>query len=67
MPVYEYRCEVCGERFDRLVRTAGLDESVTCPRCGATETRRQWSVFSALGLEREPGRRSGCTLSNPSG
>lgn len=55
MPIYEYRCEECGERFEKLVRRAESDEPVRCPRCGAVETRRQFSSFAALGLERATG------------
>ena len=41
MPVYEYRCESCGERFEKLVRSM-LQESpeVGCPACQGTEVRR---------------------------
>jgi putative FmdB family regulatory protein len=41
MPIYEYGCEACGERFDRLVRSMSQDAAeMACPACGSTETRR---------------------------
>ena len=41
MPVYEYRCESCGECFEMLVRSM-LQESpeVHCPACQGMEVRR---------------------------
>jgi putative FmdB family regulatory protein len=41
VPIYEYRCEVCGERFERLV-PAGTEEA-DCPVCGAERARRVMS------------------------
>jgi putative FmdB family regulatory protein len=44
MPIYEFRCERCGARFEELV-PAGTKAS-PCPECGASETLR---VLSAPG------------------
>jgi putative FmdB family regulatory protein len=41
MPIYEYGCEACGERFDKLVRSMSQEPAeVVCPACQSTETRR---------------------------
>ena len=41
MPVYEYRCEACGERFEQLVRSIRQEpQEVHCPACRGTEVRR---------------------------
>jgi putative FmdB family regulatory protein len=41
MPVYEYRCESCGERFEKLVRSIHQEPpEVHCPACQGTEVRR---------------------------
>ena len=41
MPVYEYRCESCGERFEKLVRSIHREPpEVHCPACHGTEVRR---------------------------
>ncbi|HLM30707.1 MAG TPA: zinc ribbon domain-containing protein [Solirubrobacterales bacterium] len=42
MPIYEFRCEACGERFEALV-AAGTD-SVECRRCGSGRTARVLSA-----------------------
>ncbi|HOV85173.1 MAG TPA: zinc ribbon domain-containing protein [Syntrophobacteraceae bacterium] len=43
MPIFEYECCRCCERFERLV--FGSDEAVTCPKCESTEVQRLLSVF----------------------
>jgi putative FmdB family regulatory protein len=46
MPVYEYKCKKCGERFEvRLSINSEIDE-IPCPRCGTTETEKVYSIFS---------------------
>jgi putative FmdB family regulatory protein len=45
MPIYEYRCAVCGSRFDR-VASFGDESAATCPN-GHTNTQR---VFSPPGI-----------------
>jgi putative FmdB family regulatory protein len=44
MPVYEFECEECGERFEEL--TASVTPLVACPACGSTEARRLLSSVS---------------------
>jgi putative FmdB family regulatory protein len=44
MPIYEYECARCGERFEELV--AAGEVAVACPSCGAAETRRLLSNVS---------------------
>ncbi len=48
MPVFSYRCPVCGEEFEELVKK--FDEAVKCPKCGAA-AERSWSgcMYSATG------------------
>ncbi len=44
MPMYEFDCAACGERFEDLVAVG--TESAKCRRCGSTDTHR---VLSAPG------------------
>ena len=47
MPLYEYRCEDCGARFEALVPAGRADEAA-CAGCGQDgRVRRLLSVFSA--------------------
>ncbi|HEY1284852.1 MAG TPA: zinc ribbon domain-containing protein [Solirubrobacterales bacterium] len=49
MPVYEYECKRCGERFEELVREESA--SPPCPKCGAVEVRRVISLVSPPGRQ----------------
>jgi putative FmdB family regulatory protein len=44
MPIYEYDCKACGERFDRLVRRQ--DERIACPKCGSEQVTKRFSTFA---------------------
>lgn len=46
MPIYEYRCERCDERFERLVPMSAADAPTDCPTCGSPKTRKQFSTFA---------------------
>ena len=46
MPIYEYKCEVCGEEFERLVFAGDEEKGITCPKCGAAGARRLLSAFA---------------------
>ena len=41
MPIYEYQCRTCDERFDKLLRSMSqAPAEVSCPACGSTDVRR---------------------------
>jgi putative FmdB family regulatory protein len=48
MPLYEYKCQKCGEEFEKLSKTSQADESKTCPKCGSQESERLVSIFGSL-------------------
>jgi putative FmdB family regulatory protein len=45
MPIYEYVCEDCATRHERIVMSNG--SGVTCPKCGSRKQTVQFSVFAA--------------------
>ena len=47
MPIYEYLCDDCGTRFEKLVRTSEASAVVDCPSCGENHVTEQLSRFSA--------------------
>src|SRR2546429_6329403 len=51
MPIYEYRCEGCAERFEVLTRFAERDTAQICPACESTKTRVLVSSFAVAGGE----------------
>lgn len=44
MPIYEYLCEDCGSKFEKLVRNS---DHVECPSCGQDHLQQQLSRFAA--------------------
>ncbi|MGA2499395.1 MAG: zinc ribbon domain-containing protein [Tepidisphaeraceae bacterium] len=49
MPVYEYICHKCSERFEKLVRSMSGKAAVPCPHCGCKRTERAMSTFAVGG------------------
>jgi len=45
MPIFEYRCEDCGTRFEKLVRRG--EDPGACPSCGESHLETQFSTFAA--------------------
>jgi putative FmdB family regulatory protein len=43
MPVYEYACDACDQRCDRLLPMAASDAPGPCPACGADALDRRFS------------------------
>jgi putative FmdB family regulatory protein len=43
MPLFEYRCESCGHKFEHLAR-AGVVPA--CPKCQGEKLEKQLSVFA---------------------
>jgi putative FmdB family regulatory protein len=57
MPVYEFECEECTNRFEEL--TSSDTRSLACPECGSERTRRLLSPVSPAGRQpRGPAIRS---------
>jgi putative FmdB family regulatory protein len=49
MPIYEYRCEECGERFELFVRSLSRQFEPTCPKCGSKRVSKSVSLFGVSG------------------
>lgn len=52
MPIYEYECRGCGNRFEHLLRTA-QDAPQACPSCGGKKLEKAFSAFS-VGAQQKP-------------
>lgn len=46
MPIYEYVCEGCNKKFEKLVKSMSSTEAAVCPKCGSKKTARQFSAFA---------------------
>jgi putative FmdB family regulatory protein len=51
MPIYEYICQDCNHRFDRLWPTvaSAQDQQPVCPACASSATQRTVSQVAVLG------------------
>ncbi|MBI2304844.1 MAG: zinc ribbon domain-containing protein [Chloroflexi bacterium] len=48
MPLFEYRCQDCGERFEKLMPLAAEPAPIHCPRCGGESVKRSISLFGRI-------------------
>jgi len=47
MPIFEYACDECGTKFEKLVRRTEEADAVRCPSCGQDHLTTQYSTFAA--------------------
>jgi len=45
MPIYEYLCNDCGARYERIVLSKVV--KIACPKCASIRQTLQLSVFNA--------------------
>ena len=48
MPIYEFQCRECGEKFERLCKISDKENEITCPKCGKKAAERQLSRFATV-------------------
>ena len=48
MPIFEYQCPTCKDRFEKLVRSGPAPAKAECPTCGRTEASRVLSTFASV-------------------
>lgn len=47
MPIFEYKCNDCGKKFDILHKSSANLEEVVCPECQSKNSKKLLSSFSA--------------------
>jgi putative FmdB family regulatory protein len=47
MPLFEYKCSDCSNKFEVLHKSTLNQEEVTCPKCNSTKSKKLFSTFSA--------------------
>jgi len=61
MPIHEYRCQKCGQLFQKLQSVGTGSKTVACPSCGSRRVERQLSVFASPSPSGSPtSSSSGC-------
>ncbi|MTI85114.1 MAG: zinc ribbon domain-containing protein [Firmicutes bacterium] len=53
MPIYEFRCQKCEHRFEKLCSMGEDGKNLNCPECGASNPNRVMSAFRAQGSKGE--------------
>ena len=46
MPMFEYLCRACGERFEELRSATSEEPAPACPECGSKEIVKLFSAFA---------------------
>jgi putative FmdB family regulatory protein len=46
VPLYEYECQDCKQKFEKLMRLGAADDEIVCPFCGSSQTKRAISLFA---------------------
>jgi putative FmdB family regulatory protein len=47
MPIFEYKCQDCGTKFEKLVRRSSDTAELECPSCGKQRLEQEHSTFAA--------------------
>jgi putative FmdB family regulatory protein len=61
MPIFEFKCEECGEKFEKLVYS---NEEICCPKCGSKNLKKLISLFATSGIEQGSSGCSSCSGGN---
>ncbi len=48
MPIYEYSCHDCGQKFELMRTFSQADTETSCQNCGSTQVRRLPSLVNAF-------------------
>jgi putative FmdB family regulatory protein len=58
MPIFEYACDDCGTKFEKLICRSADAGDLRCPSCGQNHLTTQYSTFAAhsvAGKQSDPG------------
>jgi len=47
MPVYEYRCKNCNQKYEIFYKGKEDKEKIVCPKCSSRKNKKLLSGFSA--------------------
>jgi putative FmdB family regulatory protein len=63
MPIFEYKCTNCNNKFEVLHKTSTKTEEVTCPNCNSSKNKKLFSAFNAS-VESSSYNGSNCSTGN---
>jgi putative FmdB family regulatory protein len=61
MPIYEYECRNCQERFEVVQRMNEDNSKVRCPKCGRDRPQKVLSAFASGSIKSTAACSSGST------
>ncbi len=64
MPIYEYKCNKCGEKFEARLGFFHNKKSVKCPKCGQDDPERVFSPISTTGSSSYSSGGGSCSTSH---
>lgn len=44
MPIYEFKCNLCGHEFDKLTKINDNLAEIVCPQCGGQDAKKRISL-----------------------
>jgi putative FmdB family regulatory protein len=47
MPIYEYKCNKCNNKFEFFHKSLRNEEIINCPKCSSREIKKLFSKFSS--------------------
>lgn len=59
MPIFEYKCNDCGEEFEELV--SGQNPDIACIKCNSKNINKKFSVFGMSGVEKQVSSGASCS------
>jgi putative FmdB family regulatory protein len=65
VPLYEYSCRSCDERFEVLQAMGAGARGLSCPECGGGELEKQHSTFSGSASSSAPAAAEACPCGSP--
>lgn len=65
MPIYEYLCEECETRFEKIV--LNKQQEIACPKCASKKAAIQLSVFATTGNSNGASAKSSTSFSGGGG
>ncbi len=64
MPVFEYKCSVCENKFEYFHKSATIQAEVCCPICNSNKNQKLFSLFNSSMKNESKFSSADCTNGN---
>ncbi|MEI7812663.1 MAG: zinc ribbon domain-containing protein [Ignavibacteria bacterium] len=61
MPIFEYQCKDCNQKFEVLHKSSECREEVICPKCNSANNKKLLSTFTPAGFSGSSKRAASCS------